>query len=610
MEGQVKIGREFFSKIKNDYADWRWALVREFLQNSFDAPGCSEVEVDIRGGEGAMTVLTVRNNGAPMTRDILVNKLLTLGGSGKNFEGENTGGFGVAKSLLYYCHLGYRIRTGEMLVEGEGAQYRIKPDDFDGTESSIRVQGDEVQALCSMVKRFASFAQWKGQLTLNGLSLSCSLHKGHRRKDLGWGVVYTNNSFSNQCIIRINGQPMFTMFTRFKGCVLVELTGKAVETLTSNRDALKHKLQSELSDLLTALAVDKKSALREQKAEYKRYKGEMQKNEAKKPKEADGGLAAAFAPTDLLKQLGLPSPAVGQDGGTPIGEKGTETPGVRVEPVPESARGGGGSIKVVAVSREEETTISVGPQFILKNCSGMKTPVRFVPGEKFAKGSKELVLSWTALLLKLYQLHNVSGEFSVGFVIDEESEAEHEMSSTYGRVYYINPTKMIESEGKRRLETRYDSVWGDRFRIISTAAHEFVHGLGFKEHDEDYSSKLTEVMEVVLQHMEELSALCRPVRAAIEVESHEQTSIPNDLGIPVVRMPNGQYQVFGHSVSAILRCLGAIGYPRSRVRHFLQALNVDDRSYNMGHFEGKFGPAPELTEEQVELLKSIYGERR
>lgn len=32
----VKIGPEFFSKAFNDYANWKWAIVREFMQNWMD----------------------------------------------------------------------------------------------------------------------------------------------------------------------------------------------------------------------------------------------------------------------------------------------------------------------------------------------------------------------------------------------------------------------------------------------------------------------------------------------------------------------------------------------------------------------------------------------
>lgn len=489
MDGQVKIGREFFAKIKNDYANWRWALIREFLQNCFDAPGCKTVEIVVAKA-GANTQLTVRNDGEPMIEDVLVNKLLTLGGSGKNFDGENAGGFGVAKSLLYYTHLQYRIRTGRLSVVGEGAQYKIgKAANYDGTESIVTIEGDEVTALVTEIERFAAFAQWKGRLTLNGRTLETDLRKGARRKDLTWGVVYSNQSFSNACIVRLNGQPMFTRFCRHKGCILIELTGKASNTLTSNRDSLRGDYASELSDLLTALAVDKRSALKEQKAEYKRYLGDKLRNEAKQPKKAEqtlGDLIDVAALADLIAA------------------------GPKTERTPDTVAGGG--IKLIVEDKQDVHEVKLGHEFILKNATGMVTPAYHTPGDQFSSYSKDLIRCWVAALLKLYAIHGISGEFSVGFVFDDDSVAEFE-HGVYGNVYYINPTRTVcqrKNTACRSFKSRYTGAWTNRFEILSVAAHEFVHGaFGLKEHDEDYAGKLTEVISKVIEHAKELTPIFR-----------------------------------------------------------------------------------------------------
>ena len=491
--GQVAIGREFFAKIKLDYADWRWAMVREFLQNSFDAPGCDQVEISVKR-KGEHTELIVRNNGEPMTDDVLFNKLLTLGGSGKNFEGENTGGFGVAKSLLYYTHLWYTIVTGSTRVTGNGAQFATeKVKHFPGTQSSVMIEGDEVENLESMVRRFAGFAQWKGTIKLNGHKLTCDLRKGARRRDLGWGVVYTNHSFSNTCIVRINGQPMFTRYTRFKGCVIVELNGKAFETLTSNRDGLNGRYANELSDLLTAIAVDKRSALREQKADYKRYLGEKLKNEAKQPKVAAKTLA------DLIDVASLEDLVAAG----PTGE---------VAPPTATVNGGGSGIRVIRVAQQDVASVTLNHEFIVKNTTGMVTPAYHVPGDEFSRYSSELVRAWVAVLLKIHQIMETSAEFSVGFVFDEENVAECERGA-YGLVYYINPVRVVCQRDKpqcRSFKARYTGAWTNRFDIIASAIHEFVHGAyGLMEHDEDYAAKLTEVMGEVMGHARELSALFR-----------------------------------------------------------------------------------------------------
>lgn len=495
--GQVQIGREFFTKIKNDYANWQWALIREFLQNCFDAPSCDEVLVTVVAN-GNNTTLTVRNNGAPMDEDTLVNKLLTLGGSGKNFDGENTGGFGVAKSLLYYTHPSYQIRTGKLSVSGSGAQYDIKKSaNLNGTESMVEIDGDQVNTLINTVERFAAFTQWKGTLSLNGRKLTCDLKKGSRRRDLGWATIYTNRSFANVCIVRLNGQPMFTRFCRFEGAVIVELTGKAKDTLTSNRDSVRGDYASELSDLLTALAVDKRSALREQRAEYKRYMGEKLRQEAAaKPKKQEQGLDGLVDVAALAEMLEM--------------AQGT---GTSTESVSSTVTGGG--VKLVVTSTEDvtqEATISLGHEFIVKNTTGMVTPEYHLPGKQFSNYSRQLVRVWAAILLKMYAIHGISGEFSIGFVLDEESVAEHEQG-VYGKVYYINPIRVVcqrKQPNCRSFKARYTGVWSARFEILASAAHEFVHGAyGLKEHDENYAGKLTEIMARVFEHVKEFTPIFR-----------------------------------------------------------------------------------------------------
>ncbi len=570
MNGQVKIGREFFSKIALDYADWKYALVREFLQNSFDAPGCDQVTVDILP-EGPNTRLVVYNNGAPMDKDTLFNKLLTLGGSGKNFDGENTGGFGVAKSLLYYTHLSYKIETGAFVVEGSGAEYKVSSQTIShSTKSTILLEGDHTNALTECFQKFAHLAQWKGTLTVNGTELPCNLYKGSRRRDLGWGVVYTNKSASNICVVRLNGQPMFTQYTRFNGCVLIELTGKGSDALTSNRDSLKYSYQSALSDLLTALAVDKRSALREQRAEYKRYHGDLQRNEAKKAKAAEQGLAAIGINNELLESI---------VGGNVCGGI-CATPPIATE---------GGGIKIVITSKEDEPdrSISIGPQFILKNTTGLKTPTRYVPGDKFSPASRELALAWTAMLLKLHQVHNIDGEFSVGFVFDESSEAECE-NGVYGRVYYINPTKLVE----HRLENRYPSVSTSKYRLLSIACHEFVHGaFNRKEHDEDYAGTLTDVMGVAMEHLKELLPLCK-AKAGLGVKK-------------------GRYYILGHSLTSVLVWMGQNGWSKENATRVVDHFKVECSPMNVsvtvkrGADGTAKSPAAELSEEEIEQLNNI-----
>lgn len=480
---QIKIGREFFSKIRNDYASWTWAMAREFCQNSFDS-GADEVRVTVSPSslDPANTELVVSNNGTPMTEDILVNKLLTLGGSGKNFQAGATGGFGVAKSLLYCMNLDYKIITGDLFVQGSGAEYTIEPNKVReaGTTSIVTIEGDHVEELISRFQAFAALSQWDGTFTMNGEVLQTNLKKGSRRRDLGWGVVYTNRSATNRLVVRMNGAPMFVRSCSYKGCVLIELTGESKDTLTSNRDSLRGELASELQELVTQIAVDKRSALRDQKAAYKRFMGEKLRAEAAAPK-GTGVSVAELVGVDIVSELLVRSE----------GRACASSAGIAVQTV-----------------SAEESEVSLGHEFIMKNTTGLVTPEYYQPGELFSKYSRDLVRVWAGCLVKLHQILGHSAAFSVGFILDEENEAEFERGD-YGHVYYLNPARLVSQQDRpqcRSFRARYTGAWSNRFEILSLAVHEFVHGAyNLHRHDEDYSSRLTEVTGVVFANLKEFN---------------------------------------------------------------------------------------------------------
>src|ERR1700676_1725123 len=94
----VKIGNSFFAGAFRDYSNWLFAWTREILQNSIDAPGSDLIEVTIETIDGN-TKVRVSNNGQPMSKEILCDKLLALGESGKTGQVGAVGGFGKAKEI-------------------------------------------------------------------------------------------------------------------------------------------------------------------------------------------------------------------------------------------------------------------------------------------------------------------------------------------------------------------------------------------------------------------------------------------------------------------------------------------------------------------------------
>jgi hypothetical protein len=271
---------------------------------------------------------------------------------------------------------------------------------------------------------------------------------------------------------------MFTRNVRFKGCVLVELTGTSGQRLVASRDRLQYRYADELDDLLNELAVDTRSALKQQRAEYKRYQGEKVKAEGRRPKAQPGLDVAALVQT-------------------------------LVQPEPSSQSTG--SVRSVAVSRENRP-VSIGPEFICKQCAGMETPAYYQPGDQFSSYAKGLVKAWVLTLKKLYELHDLEGSFSVGFIFDEDVKAECEESSEYGLVYYLSPAAIVKNQkfGSRSFKARYSSAWTSRFEIMALAAHEFVHGaFGISQHTEDFAAKLTEVISVMMANVRVFSPFYR-----------------------------------------------------------------------------------------------------
>jgi hypothetical protein len=79
-------------------------------------------------------------------------------------------------------------------------------------------------------------------------------------------------------------------------------------------------------------------------------------------------------------------------------------------------------------------------------------------------------------MVELHSLFNVSGQFSVGFIVSDDCEAEHEVGD-YGRVYYLAPAKIVSqsSSNSRSFKARFKLTEKDR--LISLGVHELVHGM-------------------------------------------------------------------------------------------------------------------------------------
>jgi hypothetical protein len=472
---RVGIDHLFFAKGLRDYTDWRWAWVREIAQNSIDA-GSKSLRITIETRDGK-TIATASNDGPPMSKAVLLDKFLCLGGTTKNFEG-TVGGFGIAKTVLCLAHPKYEINTGSHLVVGSGGDYELGETEYlSGTKTTVWFDEDCTTELCSAVFKFASECQWQGELRLNGKLLSTNLKKGSRRRDLGWAVVYTNKTFPGRLIVRVDGMPMFSRYVNHDRCVVVEVNRTSGQALTSNRDGLTWEYRSKLESFVDQISVDKVSALREHPVTtYHHFDGE--KHSSSGSEVIKDLVSAAYA---TMPQVSKPDP-----------EEGTETLAVDQQ----VGYSDGPSFAEVANRLERGRC---GYEFVVKNNTDLNVPDHFLPWY-FSAYSRKLVSVWIKCLLELHELFGHKDSFAVGFILDSDREAEFEVTQEYGRVYYINPAVIVEQQfsKSRSLKKRWLFNNAGKYALLAVAAHEFVHGLGFSPHDEGYANKQTTLMGIAM----------------------------------------------------------------------------------------------------------------
>lgn len=470
---RVGISHEFFEKGLQDYASWRDAWVREIGQNSSDC-GASTIKFEFSRTPDGDTLAVAENDGPPMDEATLLGKFLCLGGTTKQ-AGDSVGGFGVAKVVIALAHKSYRIDTGTCRVVGSGGDFEVEQrDSYHGTRTEVVMKGDQVAALRRAVRDFIAYAQLDCEIVLDGVSHKPNLKKGKPRRDLGFGVVYTNRTHPHTMVVRIGGIPMFTEYVAVDRGVIVELKGKSNEVLTANRDGLVRPYSGQLSAFVTELAVDKRSALKSRDPDYRHYAGDRLRH----------CIQRAVDVRDLVVGPAADIPVAQPDCGS------ARTPA---------------PVRVAALAHARQApprlTASIGQEFLVKNETGLEIPRYFLPDTgEFSPYSRKLVRAWGRILLTLHRIFQHEAEFAIGFVFTADDEAQFE-EGQYGKVYFLNPVVVVEqkSSGSRSFRKRFRLT--ERDRLIAIAAHEFIHGgLAIRYHDETFAARQTDVFATVMRH--------------------------------------------------------------------------------------------------------------
>ncbi len=310
---------------------------------------------------------------------------------------------------------------------------------------------------------------------------------------------------------------MFVETITYKKCVIVELNEPAKKYLTSNRDGLTYPYRGNLSSFIQELASDGHSALSQRDSTtYSVFDGlwvtKAQEKVGKKPEKATD-----VAADDEEYESDKTANEEGVLDTSPEAQQVQQAEAVRRNEVQVPAAA------FIQVDAEDmvESPAALKPvprrgpdgyRFVLKNTTSMKVPRYLVPGSMSSYGERVLRY-YRKCVQETMRLLNITGDFSVGFLLSEDTEGQFEPSSRYGSVFFINPMKVVSQRysNSRSFKLRYKLDAAGKWAIASVAIHEVCHALQRKggwggAHDETFAMLLTSALAKAMLNRKEYAA--------------------------------------------------------------------------------------------------------
>jgi hypothetical protein len=264
--GYVTADHDHFRKAKLEYRNWMQAIFREAIQNSTDA-GANSINIDYFYNEQELTI-RFSDNGNGMSLDTLLNVLLKMGGSKK--DGESTiGGFGYAKSILFFAHNSYFIKTRDYEVNGIGGEYTYNEshDNYKGTLFEIKLTNDYYYTLIENIDKYLNEILMFSFLPhikfiINGKknTIKSKKFQFNLNSEIG-GVGFNDSGYGrySKLWIRVNGLAMFEHSTYqkdessiFEG--VIDINESPLKMLTANRDGLQYSYSTKLNNIFQELS--------------------------------------------------------------------------------------------------------------------------------------------------------------------------------------------------------------------------------------------------------------------------------------------------------------------------------------------------------------------
>lgn len=534
---EVKISARKFKITLKEYNSWKSSWWREVIQNSVDA-GATNVYLSVtKGTDDAgqpLFVVSCTDDGAGMDDNILFNKFLTIGESGK--EGAQTvGGFGVAKELILFPWISWTIHTRNRLVRGAGLSYEVLDTPF--------LQGTKVEVV--MPKDNATLAYYARAILSKSLFPDVAFHVkdedskvfathvadlvGQRLVSTAPGdfarVYFTPTKHPTSYImVRVIG-PRGALFmfdkwcgTELPGQFIAEIDGsKSTSFLNSNRDGFSSE-GSDLEHLITDIAVqaakDTKSFARRFQNLFKRvYAGDptlrfQARLEQAAAVDAVAGSGGVEAPAEEIKrkldEVVEQARQKDQDEAREKAAQGHAQNNYRSEVPPgqlvddivagvmQSLRKGAGQDSLETMAKQ----LVWRPPFVLINEIPDFVPAASFFPETMERRAVRLLKVWGEMCRQVMIALNCPKPYGVGFLFSTKAGAAYvpyDAEAYTGDVAQVdgflvlNPVKKSRSGKQRMLDPRKDFNW-----LWSAAVHECTHMVdGIGSHDEEFTSAFT-----------------------------------------------------------------------------------------------------------------------
>lgn len=482
----IKVGPKFFRKERDNlYTDWPTAYWREMFQNSGDA-GARRIIVGIKPLFGGCRV-SFCDNGHGMNRSVLENVFFALGETTKGESSDGVGGFGRARILTCFAMESYTIRTQNLFVKGSASEYSIEETGvhYGGCDFEIDIADKSAESMTEALKKVLSRSQLDDIIVeVNGVRWTDWMYRRRLTRELDCGGVYVNKSQSsnNEITVRVKGLYMFDLYASTKAQVIVEIDPKKSRSiLTVNRDGLHYRYQSNLTQFLAEIAIDKTSALRSRNRKTKLIRG------------------LGFTTTRSDRKMFRSDPGTGKTAGVVVpmqvaaaAAQSHQMPASRPVSIVESEVVEGAAFATglpsIYINDETENPLIIR---VISNFDPTKWvhAVKNVRGkqQKYRKGSTylKLLLVWRAAVEEairalLSQSSFDSISWLVGWDFNDDAEASH-VGVDGGHAICLNP---VDSEGNLRYKI---SSRESLMALMALAKHEVAHVVA-KFHDEDFST--------------------------------------------------------------------------------------------------------------------------